>query len=154
MQSGREEGALIMKAKKTIIAVVAVLIALVVIFAFVHNHTRTKATEGALQIVSGGKTSYVQLDDIKAGRVQGTLVNGKGEESAVDAEGICTEDLLSKYSYSSFTAVADDEYKAEVAASEASKAYIISTEKGLQLVVFGDSNSKRAVRNLIRLELK
>ena len=51
-------------------------------------------------------------------------------------------------------ATANDEYSAVITAEEIlnpSRVYIMETEKGLNLVVFGDSNSRRNVSDVARL---
>ena len=55
------------------------------------------------------------------------------------------------------TVVADDEYRAEVSAAEIAAedtvARILQEDGGVQMVVFPDSNSKRNVTNVIRVEV-
>ena len=56
------------------------------------------------------------------------------------------------------TVTADDEYSAVVTAEELAapdKVYLIAQEEdGVQLVVFGDSNSKRNVSNVVRVTVE
>ena len=52
---------------------------------------------------------------------------------------------------------ADDEFSAELSGDEldeAGKAYLVSEDDGsMRLVVFGDSNAKRNVRNVVSVEI-
>ena len=69
-------------------------------------------------------------------------------------------DLLSQTGitdYQKVLVVADDAYSAEVTAEEIAapgQVYLMRQEDGIRLVVFGDSNSKRNVTNVVRLEVK
>ena len=52
---------------------------------------------------------------------------------------------------------ADDEFSAELSGdevNEAGKAYLVGEDDGsMRLVVFGDSNAKRNVRNVVSVEI-
>ena len=53
--------------------------------------------------------------------------------------------------------VADDEYAAEVSAEELAqdgRVWLLKTDGGFRLIVFGDQNSKRDVKNVARIEVQ
>ncbi len=117
------------------------------ILAVIHLTTRTPDTEG--QILVNGES--VQISDIKMSPVSGTVVNGKGEEKQIDAQGISISDLCGDFSTAKLTA--SDEYSAEVVNGD--DAYLILSDDGsLRLIVFGDENAKRDVKNVVRIDFE
>ena len=123
------------------------LAALTAILAVIHLTTRTPDTEGAI-LVNG---ESVQISDIKMSQVSGTVVNGKGEEKQIDAQGVSISDLCGDFSTASVTA--SDEYSAEVKSGD--DAYLILSDDGsLRLIVFGDKNAKRDVKNVVRIDFE
>ena len=124
--------------------------------------TRTAVPEGTLRIeFADGKAAELSLEELELVSVQGTVVNGKGEERTINAQGFLLSDVLRKVGvteYSSVTVTADDEYSARVPAEEIAapdKVYLIQQEEGgMQLIVFGDENSKRNVTNVVRLSVQ
>lgn len=141
-----------------------IVIALVLITAIVavfYLNTRTAAPKGTLLIEYGGQTLELPLEQLKLTAVHGTVVNGRGEERTVDAQGILLSQVLREAGVTDFsevTVTADDEYSARVSAEEAAetgKVYLIrQDEGGMQLIVFGDGNSKRNVSNVVRLSVR
>lgn len=86
-------------------------------------------------------------------RVSGTIVNGKGEEKQIDAQGIMLSEVCGEFS--SVTVTASDEYSAVVEKRDQKNAYLILRDDGsLMLVVFGDENAKRDVKNVARIDCK
>ncbi|MGI6254720.1 MAG: hypothetical protein ACOYJZ_03710 [Acutalibacter sp.] len=141
--------------------VIVLLIVLVVVTAGVavwHNTTRVTAPQGTLRVESGDAVTEVPLDQLQLAPVQGTIVNGKGEETTIEEQGVLLSQVLEQAGISEYTqveAVADDEYSATVTKEEIDqpdKVYLlVGTEERPRLVVFGDENSKRNVSSLIRL---
>lgn len=120
------------------------------ILALVHLTTRTPEVEGSV-LVNGEAVSIASLD---LEQVTGTIVNGKGEEKQIDAQGINIAKLFDG-DYESITITASDEYSAVVNADETDNAYLILDDDGNPgLVVFGDSNSKRCVRDVVRIDFQ
>lgn len=148
-----------MKKISPIQVMVLVLILVTALVAVFHLTTRTATPEGNLRLeFAGGKAVELSLEKLKLAPVQGTVVNGKGEEREIDAQGILLSEVLREAGatdFSAVTVVADDEYSAQVMAEEIAapgKVYLIQQEeKGMQLVVFGDENSKRRVSDVVRL---
>lgn len=144
---------------KVIVLILVLVTAAVAVF---YLTTRTAVSEGALRVeFVGGQAKELSLESLELVSVQGTVVNGKGEARAINAQGILLSDVLREVGageYSMVTAAADDEYSAQVSAEEIAapdKVYLIQQEEGgMQLIVFGDKNSKRNVTNVVRLSVQ
>ena len=107
-----------------------------------------------------GKSSYISLETLSLTEVRGTILNGKGEEKEVLAQGVSIPDVLKAAGIDSariqaVRAVADDEFSAEFSAEETNepgRIFLAGDEDGsMKLIVFGDSDSKRNVRNVVKL---
>ena len=141
-----------------------IVIALVLITAMAavfYLNTRTAAPKGTLLIEYGDQALELPLEQLKLTNVHGTVVNGRGEERTVDAQGILLSQVLREAGVTDFsevTVTADDEYSARVSAEEVAetgKVYLIQQDEGwMQLIVFGDGNSKRNVSNVERLSVR
>ena len=143
-----------MKNKKTILIVVVVaLILLTAILAVLHLNSRDTVPEGAIALIADGKTTYVEMDKLDLIDVTGQTVNGKGETKDIAAKGVPLSDVTGT-DLSIVTVTADDEYAAEVPAADLENAYLILTDDGTaRLIVFGDSNAKRDVKNVVKIEV-
>lgn len=119
------------------------------ILALVHLTMRTPEVEGSI-LING---EAVSIDSLDLEQVTGTIVNGKGEEKQIDAQGINIAKLFDS-DYDSITITASDEYSAVVNADETDNAYLILDDDNPGLVVFGDSNSKRCVRDVVRIDFQ
>lgn len=144
-----------MKKRTPIYLAVAALALLTIIAAAVHLTTRADVPAGTLRVEYGGKAVELDVGKLELEPVQGTVRNGKGETKTVDGQGIALSKLLEQAGvgdYSAVTVTADDEYSADMTAEEAAesgRAYLLLEEdSSLQLVVFGDENSKRNVSNV------
>ena len=149
--------------KRTLIAIVAVLLCLTAVLAVVHLTTRDKVPEGSLLIQYDGRESYVPMDALEIVEISGTVVSAKGDAQEIHQPGVRVEDVLKKagidsQTIQSATAVADDEFSAELLAEEIvapDVAYLAREADGsMKLIVFGDSNLKRNVRNVVRLVVR
>lgn len=147
-----------MKNRKLTIVIIGVLLILTAILALIHLTAREKETTDALQIVLHGKTVTLALDELKPlERVSGSVVNGRGEITQVDTEGISVKNVLALAGMTDDTSVqviAADEYSVAVAAEETGEVWLLMEEDGLRLVVFGDPDSRRNVRNVVRLSVE
>ena len=145
--------------KKAWIAVL-LLLACTTVLAVVHLSGREKTEPLNLQVRSGEKTVTVNVAALKSVTVEGTTVNGKGEEKQIHEEGVSLKAVLEAAGLGGCETVkvcAADEYSAEVSVDEVSedgKVWLLKQEDTLRLLVFGDKNSKRDVKNVERLELK
>lgn len=150
-----------MKKNLRIIVLFAVLAALTTVSAAVYLAAREEVPAGTLRIEASGETISVPFSGLELDDVKGTIVNGKGEEHSIDAQGILLSALLEQYQITDFAEVtveADDAYSAvvtveEVAAPE--KVYLTAQENGgVKMVVFGDANSKRSVSDVVRIKVQ
>ena len=148
------------KAEPVKIAVIA-LVLVTAIVAVVYLAVRPTTPEGMLRIETGGRVTELSLERLELIPVQGTVVNGKGEERTIDAQGVLLSEVLREAGISEFaevTVTADDAYSAAVTAGEIAepdRVYLIQQDEGrLRLIVFGDSNSKRSVSDVAFLSVK
>lgn len=139
-----------MKSKKSIIIILAALVVLTAALAMVHFATRDVVPDGSILVSQNGDTRYVNLSDFSLTQVNGTTVNGKGEERTIDAQGIPLGELADG-SFRTVTVTSDDEYSAQVDAEEMENAYLIADNDTARLIVFGDKNSKRDVKNVVKV---
>lgn len=145
-----------MKTSKAL-ALILVLVLLTGIAAWMHLSTREEVTEGTVQVTIDGHVQTLKLSELSYEAVSGVRVNGKGESIPVEGEGISVKALLASQeaaSYTKVTVVSDDSYSAQLSAEEVAedgKAYLMLDEEYLRLVVFGDSNSKRSVSNVVQV---
>ena len=142
------------------IAVIALVLVTSVV-AVVYLTTRPAAPEGTLRIENGGRVIELPLERLELVPVRGSVVNGRGEERAIAAQGVLLSEVLREAGISEFAQVAvtaDDAYSAAVTAEEiheSDRVYLIQQEEGgLRLIVFGDSNSKRSVSNVASLSVR
>ncbi len=157
--------------KKLIAGIIAALVIVAAVLAFI-NRKGDKNVSG-LVLVSGGKEITVAWKDVGGQSFDGDLVNGKGEVSHHEYTGAELQALLKANGIeisesSAITATSDDNYSAELTGAElleAGKVFVALTEggeqikgidggQGAQLIVFGDQNSKRAVRYLKTISVK
>lgn len=145
------------KKKRIIIAIVACLLVVTGVAAIIHFATRDSVREGAILVEAAGKKHEIVLSELSLIEVEGIAVNGKGEEKTISGSGIAVADLLSLVDvneYSEINVIADDEYSASVSADEIAedgKVYLLVEDNQGRLVVFGDENSKRRIKNVVKI---
>ena len=157
--------------KKSIATIIAILVVVAAVLVFV-NRKGDKNVSGL--ILSGsGKEVTVAWEDVGRQSFEGDLVNGKGEVTHHEYTGSELQALLAANGIevtesSVITAASEDNYSAELTGAElleAGKVYVALTDggkqiegidggQGAQLIVFGDQNSKRAVRYLKTISVK
>ncbi len=149
--------------KKKSIIVITVLVIITAIIAAVHLSAREQIPEGAIQVDSGGSSSYIELSEMSLEKVSGTVVNGKGEEKELSADGASLATALSEagikvQDVSLVKVTADDEYSAEITGDEmreSGKVFLYQEEEGKTgLVVFGDENSKRRIHSVVKIDVQ
>lgn len=147
-----------MKKNKLTVMVLAALVLVTAAAAVWHLGTRAAAPEGTLRIETGTTVTELSLSRLPLTKVQGTVVNGKGEEKTIDAQGVPLSAVLSEAGITGCTrvlVVAEDEYSATVEAAEIAETgrvyLLISEDERPRLVVFGDKDSKRKVSDVARL---
>lgn len=146
-----------MKTSKVKIFVI-VLLSFTIIVAFLHLNTREDIAEGTLLLSIADKSVTIDISEFAYKQVTGVRMNGKGEEIEVNASGISLKNILEQQKIKNYTKVlvfSDDSYSAEILAEELEtddKVFlIVDEEKTLRLVVFGDTNSKRSVSNVVQI---
>ena len=157
-----------MKKRNLVITVILVLAATLISVFYLRG--RTQSPRGSLNICYEDKEISVEPFTLSLSEVKGTVVNGKGEEKEISAKGVSVMDVLSlagigNGDFAYVRAVSSDEYAAELLAQEVADdgiAFLIrdSSDGGkeagglsIRLVVFGDSNSKRQVKDVVRIEV-
>ena len=143
-----------MKQKKLILIILAALLLLTAALAILHLSTRDKVPEGALMVTFDGKTSYVEVDKLPLTEVFGTVTNGKGEEKTIEGQGVPLFSILDG-EFQTATVSAADEYTATVGAEDGENAFLILSDDGsVRLVVFGDTNAKRDVKQVVKVDFQ
>ena len=142
------------------IAVISVLLVLTAILSVFYLRSRNNVKPGSILVQSKDKSVTIQLSDMDMKHVNGTITNKKGETKEFDSEGILLTDipsLLPADDYTKITVISDDEYKAELDRNELGgsvEAWLIQNDESVRLVVFGDKDSKRDVKNVVRVEIE
>ena len=145
------------KQSKIIVIIIAVLLVLTAALTVIHLTTREQVPEGALAVHIGEKVVYIEFSKLRLEAVSGTVINGKGEEMEVSAQGVEVAQVLGAAgvdlkTVSRVSVTAADEFSAVLTGEEVNeegKAYLAQDEDGsMRLIVFGDENMKRNVRNV------
>ena len=152
--------------KKTHLIITAVLLLITAVIALFYLRGRHQAPAGSLTVICEGKETTVDPFAASPADVTGTIVNGKGEEKEISEKGVKLSDVLSlagfrEGDYSEVRVISSDEYAAGITAQEIDSgktAFLIRDQGGdgnetIRLIVFGDSNSKRQVKDVVRIEL-
>lgn len=138
--------------------IIAALLAITALAAAWHLNTRTETESGALTVAYSDSTIILHINNLPMTDIRGEIVNGIGETRVIVAKGITLADVLKTVSIQSFECIAvtaSDEYSAELFPTDLPNANFILQEDGsLQLIVFGDPNSKRNVSNAVRMEVQ
>lgn len=148
--------------KNSSLKIVIGLVLLVIVLAGIHFAVRQPEEAGAIQVTVDGKTVSVPLSKLPLQDVSGTAVNGKGEEKAVEGRGAPVSDVLTQAGVDlsairQIRVVAADEFSAILTVQEATeegRAYLLQEEgeERPRLVVFGDPDSRRRVKDVARIE--
>ena len=152
--------------KKNSIIIVIILLAVTCVGSFFYLKSRNDVPKGNLAVVSGDKTVLINPFGGSLVPVKGTTINAKGQEKDVDETGVSLMDAIEKSGLfdSSFTkarVVSSDEYAAEISIDEIKeegRACLAKQQEddgtiSARLYVFGDSDSRRQVKNVVRIEL-
>ena len=152
--------------KKKSIVIVIVLLIITCIASIIYLRSRNDAPKGNLAIVNGDKTVLIDPFSGSLVSVKGVTINAKGQEKDVDETGISLKDAISKSGldkagFTKARVVSSDEFAAEISFDEINedgKAYLAKQQEdngstSARLYVFGDNDSKRQVKNVVRIEL-
>lgn len=150
--------------KNLMIKIVLVLALVTAVFAVVHLSTRQAEKAGAIQVSYGGKIVSVPLSKLTLQNVSGIAVNGKGEEKTIEGQGTPLSEVLIQAgvdlsTVQQVTISAADEFSAVLTVGEVAedgKAYLLQEEgeERPRLIVFGDPDSKRRVKDVARIEVE
>ena len=148
--------------KRRILIVPVVLLIMTALLAVWHLNSQPKVASGTVFISANNTETHVRLADLSCVNVQGKLIDGKGEMQIISAKGTELADVLAQVGMDTeailrVTAVASDEYRAEIAGEELrtqDTVFLLIHEDSAELVVFGDENRKRNVANVTRLEVE
>ena len=152
-----------MKSKKMIPLILVVLICLTAVLAIIYNTTRDEIPEGALLIRYEDQKYYVRPDTLPLSEISGRIRNGKGEEMEIQTQGVPVSDVLKAAgidcgAIQSATVSADDSYSADLSAEEINETGLVflagDGNGGMKLIVFGDSSSRRNVRDVVEIHVK
>lgn len=153
-----------MKTSKTMKILMLALLLVTVIVAGAYLALRAQIPEDAIVLEYGSTTYIVDLQGIKMTEIHGERMNGKGEVKPVDGMGFHLQDLVAwtlgkDFTCDTVTITASDGVSAEITADELNeegKVVLLWNEEDgrLQLIVFGDSDSKRSVKQVERIEVK
>lgn len=151
--------------KKKSIILVLILFIITAAIACIYLMGRDEPSEGRLTVLVEGHSKSIDPFSKGLQPVSGVLINGKGEEKEISESGVPLSDVIilsgiKDRAYQSVKIVSSDEYAAELTADEINeegKAFLIKDTSddnsvSIRLIVFGDSNSKRQVKNVERLE--
>ena len=142
-----------MKSRKWFVAIVAALILVTVILAIIHLTARDNIPDGMVLFNNHGEISYIDPELLSLTDVTGSTVNGKGEEKQIEAKGVPL-DTVTGTELDTVTVTADDAYAAQVGVDELDRAYLILDDGALRLIVFGDTNAKRDVKNIVEIDVE
>lgn len=142
-----------MKKKVIIPVTIAALILVTAVIAVVYFKTREVVPENALQVVENGDSRNINVDGLQLTDFSGVVKNGKGEEKTVDGKGILLDEVILASDFSEITVYADDAYSAVVKADELDRAWLLVEDGNVRLIVLGDENSKRDVKQVVRIEV-
>ena len=142
------------KDKKIILIVIIVLLVVLAGTVWWYLGSRSETPENAITLVKNGKEELVDISKLSLTSFSGTTVNGKGEEKNVSGEGIKLADVISTSDFTEVSVIADDAYSATVKKEDMDNAWLQIEEGTARLIVLGDSDSKRNVKNVVRIEVK
>ena len=138
----------------------AALLLLTACAAALHLAGASEIAPGSVLLEAAGQTQSLSLSGLPAAPVSGETVNGRGERRAIQGSGIELSALLAgagvdPSSVSGVTVLAADEYSAGISGEElreSGRVFLLLQEDGQpRLVVFGDPDSRRNVRDVIRI---
>ena len=156
-----------MKKKHTyLIVIAALLIAVTASVASVVITMIKMPPKGSISIVWDGKEHFFDPAKASTIEVSGVTVNAKGETKNVEARGYLLKDVISLVGiqtsdYTSANVTASDSMSASLTYDEiaAPDKVFLTEDKSdngdttLRLTVFGDKDSKRQVKNVVRIDL-
>lgn len=150
-----------MKLKKKYVLLLTLLV-LTALLAAWYLTTRDLVPEHAIRITWAGKTTDLDVTKLTGEPVKGIVVNGKGQESVIDTMGVplamvLKETQVDVAAVESVTVTAQDAFSAELTGEEVrtdGKVYLTFDKDDAALIVFGDTNAKRNVRQVMQIDVR
>ncbi len=167
-----------MQNRKYRIIILAVLLALAAVTAVigfqVRNQQLALEKDGAILMTVQGKEITVPLAKLNREEFTKEIVNGKGEKMENSYSGIELRTLLAEYEaeigrITGMTVTAADQFAAEYTGDEireAGKIWLVTSSNGKTLegidpgkpgvwvIVFGDPDMRRTIRNPVKVEIR
>ena len=146
--------------KIKIIIIISILLAVTAVIAAVYAFSRTKVENGSILLKTDSGDKTISFSELPLSKVEGETVNKKGETKKISTTGYPVSDIPSLAGiteYSELSVFSDDEYHADISKDElagSDRAWLIWENDSIRLVVFGDSDSKRNVKNVVRIEIR
>ena len=140
--------------KKVLIFIIIGLLVITAGAAGWYLSSLKKIPEHSLVVVSDGKEKVVDIDKLSLVDFIGTTVNGKGDKKEIKGQGIKLSDVFNVSDYTKASVIADDAYAAIVKKDEMDQAWLQIEEGEARLIVFGDTDSKRNVKHVVRIEIR
>ena len=141
------------KNSKIIVIIFVIIVMVSSVITFIYLKGRQTNKPQTLTIVKDGKNTLVDFSTLSLENFSGSITNGKGETRKINGKGVKLEEFTGNSGFSEAKIVADDEYFAIVKCDEIENAWIQIESQKARLIVFGDSNSKRDVKNVVRIEI-
>ena len=143
--------------KKTVFIILAAIIVIAAVLAVIHASSVPKTDPSEVIVSENGKDTRTDLSRLRLTDVKGTITMANGKTKDIDAKGIELKELLKGKKYTKIVVTSDDSYSAELAPEDINKEanvyLIIGEENKPRLVVMSDTNAKRDVKNVLKLEL-
>ena len=164
-----------MKKKWVILIIVCALVVLTLgVGLYVRGQQKEKEIKDAVTIRADGRDIVAAVEDLNKTVFEGETVDGKGEHSTHSYRGVLLRDLLREKGIDTAkitgaSASSADQYTAEFTSEEvlADDRLYLAVEidgsvipgieegtRGVQVIVFGDENMRRCVRNLAVIEIR
>ena len=141
------------KTNKIIPVILGVLLLALLFSFFLADRCVKELPAGSVSVTLHGKDSVLALEEQKLQDVKGMLLNGKGEAVELEGKGLCLSSLADE-AVEKLTVISKDNYTAELDGDELVNAYLFLDGDSVRLVVFGDTNMRRNVRNVAAIVIE
>lgn len=115
---------------------------------------RKSTPENQIAVSVNAEDKFVSLSDFKLSKVSEDIKNKKGETKHIEGDGVLVRDIIGSVSFTEITVISDDEFRATLTPDDLENAWLLSQEETARLIVKGDKDSKRDVKNVVRIEVK
>ena len=139
--------------KKIVITIICLLVVTAGIVCF-YLAGRDKVASGDLLLRSGENEVTVTLKDQNLSRVTGQMKNKKGEVKNIDSEGLPLSSVPSIIGVSDYSQIVVYATVTKGELDAGADAWLITDDDSIRLVVLDDTDSKRNVKNAVRVEIR